>query len=93
MGIPICMTALPPSDVVVVRQEMRKLASRFEPAAAAKGLEHNLVLARNDNGSITIVYPKAFDDCDTVSARLSTSFSSTARRSTDSRRGRNISAK
>jgi hypothetical protein len=75
MGILICMTALPAIDVNVVKHEIQVIASKkagyFKPVPTSKSPEKNLIFGRNDNGSVTIIYPKGFDGCDESSQRLS----------------------
>src|SRR5262245_39942925 len=76
MGILICMTALPAMDANVVKHEIEAVASRkggyFKPAGTAKARAENLLFGRSDNGTITIIYPQGFDNCDESSQRLST---------------------
>jgi hypothetical protein len=83
MGILICITALPPVDANVVKQQIEAVASHkrgfFKPTVgAAKGSAQNLLFGRSANGTITIIYPKGFDDCDEASQRLSTALNGAA---------------
>lgn len=74
MGIPICMTALPPVDVNLVRQEIQAIVSErggeFRAGTGQLSAEQRLVFGRSAGG-IAIVYPKGFVDCDEASKRMS----------------------